>query len=99
MASETKPAYWIAHVKVTDEAAYSRYRGMAAEAVAAHGGKFVARGGRYRQMEGAERSWNTVAIFPSFDAAVGCYESDAYQAALEIARTAAERELVIVEAS
>jgi len=94
-----KAAYWIAHVKVTDGMAYSRYRDMAAKAVAAHGGRFVARGGRYRQMEGPERSWNTVAIFPSFEAAVQCYESHAYQAALTIARNAAERELVIVEAS
>jgi uncharacterized protein (DUF1330 family) len=94
-----KPAYWIAHVKVTDEAAYSQYRAMAAKAVAAHGGKFVARGGRYRQMEGPERSWNTVAIFPTFDAAVECYESQAYQQALSIALKSSERELVIVEAS
>jgi len=92
-----KPAYWIAHVSITDEVNYSKYRALAATAVGNHGGEFVARGGRYRQMEGQDRSWNTVAVFPNFDAAVSCYESDSYQAALEFARDSCERELVIVE--
>ncbi|MBZ8132695.1 DUF1330 domain-containing protein [Afifella sp. IM 167] len=93
-----REAYWIAHVTVTDEAQYAAYRKMAAEAVAAHGGKFLARGGRYRQMEGTDRPWNTVAVFPSFEKAVECYDSPAYQAAVKIAARASERELVIVEA-
>jgi len=96
--AEAKEAYWIAHVTVSDEAAYSEYRKMAAAAVAAHGGEFLARGGRYRQMEGRERPWNTVAVFPSFEEALQCYASPAYQAAVKIAARASERELVIVEA-
>lgn len=90
-------AYWIAHVSIHDEAAYSVYRQAAAAAVAGHGGRFVARGGRYRQMEGTDRPWNTVAVFPDFDAAIACYESAEYQAALVHARGAATRDLVIVE--
>ena len=92
-----KPAYWIAHVTITDEVTYSKYRILAADAVCSHGGEFIARGGRYLQMEGQDRSWNTVASFPNFDAAVSCYESVSYQAALEIARLSCVRELVIVE--
>ncbi len=94
---ETKSAFWIAHVTITDEDTYSQYRKLAAEIVSSHGGKFVARGGRYAQMEGTERSWNTVAVFPSFDEAVACYGSPEYQAALEIAKRSSKRELVIVE--
>ena len=90
-------AYWIAHVSIQDEEAYSVYRHAAAVAVARHGGRFVARGGRYGQMEGTERPWNTVAVFPDFDAAIACYESPEYQAALAHARGAATRDLVIVE--
>ncbi len=90
-------AFWIAHVTVTDEEAYARYAALAGPAIAAHGGAFLARGGRWRQMEGRERPRNVVARFPSFEDAVACYESDAYREALTHARDAAERELVIVE--
>lgn len=90
-------ALWIAHVTVTDPEAYGRYAQAAGPAIAAHGGVFLARGGRYRQMEGQERPRNVVARFPSFEAAVACYESREYQAALAHAKGASERDLVIVE--
>lgn len=92
-----KVAYWIAHVTITDVARYEKYRRMAFSAVTSHGGEFVARGGRFMQMEGPERTWNTVAVFPSFQAALDCYKSDAYQEALTISKTSSIRELVIVE--
>ena len=91
------PAYWIAHVTVTDEEAYGRYARGATEAIAAHGGEFLARGGRHVQLEGTDRARNVVARFPTLEAAEACYRSEAYQAALEHARGAAERDLVIVE--
>lgn len=90
-------ALWIAHVHVTDADAYGRYAKAAGPAIAAHGGVFLARGGRYRQMEGNDRARNVVARFPSFEAAVACYESSEYQAALQHAKGASERDLVIVE--
>lgn len=93
------PALWIAHVTVTDEEAYGRYAALATGAIADHGGEFIARGGRFVQLEGRERPRNVVARFPSVEAAEACYHSDAYQAALEHARGASERELMIVETS
>lgn len=90
-------ALWIAHVHVTDAEAYGRYAKEAGPAIAAHGGVFLARGGRYRQLEGSDRSRNVVARFASLEAAVACYESSEYQSALEHAKGAAERDLVIVE--
>ena len=91
------PAYWIAHVEVSDPEAYGRYAKLASEAIAAHGGRFLARGGRYLQLEGRDRARNVLAEFPSLEAAEACYRSPAYQAALAHARGAAERDLVIVE--
>jgi uncharacterized protein (DUF1330 family) len=91
------PAYWIAHVTVTDDAAYGRYAKLATEAIAAHGGRFLARGGRYRQLEGREHARNVLAEFPSLEAAEACYNSPAYQEALSHARGASTRDLVIVE--
>ena len=90
-------ALWIAHVTVTDEEAYGRYAAIATEAIASHGGTFLARGGRYRQMEGTDRPRNVVARFPSFEDAVACYESARYQEAVGIAASASTRDLVIVE--
>lgn len=90
-------ALWIAHVHVTDEAAYGEYAKRATVAIHAHGGHFMARGGRYEQLEGNDRSRNVVARFPSLEAAHDCYYSDAYQEAISFARGASERDLMIVE--
>lgn len=93
------PALWIAHVTVTDADAYGKYAELAGPAIAAHGGTFIARGGRFVQLEGKERPRNVVARFPSVEDAVACYHSEAYQAALNHARGASERELMVVETS
>ena len=90
-------ALWIAHVTVTDAEAYGEYAKLAGPAIAAYGGMFLARGSRYVQLEGNDRARNVVARFPSVEEAVACYRSAEYQAALDHARDAAERDLVIVE--
>ena len=90
-------AYWIAHVKVTDPEAYGRYAGLATAAIEGHGGRFLARSGRYVQLEGNDRARNVLAEFPSLEAAEACYRSAEYQAALAHAKGAAERDLVIIE--
>jgi uncharacterized protein (DUF1330 family) len=92
-------ALWIAHVTVTDDAAYAKYAAIATQAIAAHGGTFIARGGRFVQLEGRARPRNVVARFPSVEAAETCYHSDQYQGALAHARGASERELMIIETS
>lgn len=90
-------ALWIAHVTVTDEAAYAEYAMRATGAIAAHGGVFLARGGKFEQLEGQGRARNVVARFPSLQDAHECYHSDSYQEALIFARGASERELLILE--
>ncbi len=97
MAEAPKPAYWIAHVTVRDEAAYGEYARRAGPAIAAHGGAFLARGGAYVQLEGKDRARNVLARFPSLAEAEACYRSEAYQQALSFAKGASERDLVIVE--
>ncbi|MDQ2065548.1 DUF1330 domain-containing protein [Xinfangfangia sp. CPCC 101601] len=90
-------ALWIAHVNVIDAEAYGRYAALAGPAIAAHGGVFLARAGRYVQLEGNDRPRNVVARFPSLEKAVECYHSAAYQEALSHARGASERDLMVVE--
>ena len=90
-------ALWIAHVEVTDAEAYGRYAKLAGPAIAAHGGHFIARGARYLTLEGSERARHVVAVFPSLEAGEACYRSVAYQAALDHARGASVRDLILVE--
>lgn len=90
-------ALWIAHVHVTDEEAYAKYAVIATEAIEAHGGVFLARGGRYVQLEGNDRPRNVVARFPSVEQAVACYNSDRYKEGLAHAKGASERDLMVVE--
>lgn len=90
-------ALWIAHVHVINADAYARYATGATVAIAAHGGVFLARGGRHVQLEGNDRPRNVVARFPSVEAAVECYNSPEYQAALAHAKGASVRDLVVVE--
>lgn len=61
---------------------------------AAHGGKVLARGGRYQVMEGPEHFKRFVVIeFPDFESGVRCFESDEYNDAARAtaARTAPAR--------
>lgn len=90
-------ALWIAHVEVTDAEAYGRYAALAGPAIAAHGGVFLARGGRYVQLEGKDRPRNVVARFPSLEEGVECYHSAQYQAALAHAKGASVRDLMVLE--
>ncbi len=90
-------ALWIAHVEVTDAEAYGRYAALAGPAIAAHGGRFIARAARYVTLEGADRARHVVSVFPSLEAAEACYRSAEYQAALDHARGASLRDLVVVE--
>lgn len=89
---------WIAHVEVTDEETYGRYLPGASAAVAAHGGTFIARGGRYEQLEGHEYARNVVVRFDTYEDALACYHSEEYQAVVGLAIEGSNRTLVIVEA-
>lgn len=90
-------ALWIANVDVTDADEYAKYAPIATEAIAEHGGVFLARAGAYVQLEGRDRARNVVARFPSIEAAVACYNSEKYQAAVAHANKGAVRDLVVVE--
>jgi uncharacterized protein (DUF1330 family) len=76
------PAYWIARAKITDRVLYKKYTDRVPEIISRFGGKVLARGGRYRIMEGPEAFHRFVVIeFPTFEQAVACFESPEYQEA------------------
>lgn len=81
------PAYLSARVKVNDPVQFKKYTDLTPAIVKQHGGKVLAKGGRYRIMEGTEKFQRFVLIeFPSFEAAVKCIESDEYQQAAAFRR-------------
>lgn len=90
-------AYWIAHVTVTDPDAYKGYQTLAPAAFAAHGARFLARGGAHEVMEGPMLDRHVVIEFPSLAAARACYGSAEYQAAKARRDGAATAHVVIVE--
>ncbi|MBE3637679.1 DUF1330 domain-containing protein [Mangrovicoccus algicola] len=90
-------ALWITHVNVTNEEEYGKYVKLAGPALEKYGAKFLARGTRYKWMEGNERPRNVVLRFDSIEAAEACYNSPEYQHALSFAEGAAERDMVFVE--
>ena len=93
------PAYWIARAKITEPVAYKRYTDLVPDIISRFGGKVLARGGKYRIMEGPETFHRFIVIeFPSMDQAVACFESKAYQDAAVFRRDGAGIvENVIVE--
>lgn len=90
-------AYWIAHVTVTDPEAYTGYQALAPAAFAAHGARFLARGGAHEVLEGPALDRHVVIEFPSLAAARACYHSPEYQAAKARRDGAAMAHVVIVE--
>lgn len=91
-------AYIIAVVTVTKPDVYEGYRALAGDAVAKHGGRFLARGGKHEVLEGGFPGKRVVILeFPSFDKAKTFYDSPEYLAAREQRRGAADFNLLIVE--
>ena len=96
-----KPAYWIARSKILDEERYMEYARQAGSAFQALPGhpQMLARGGRFEILEGVKTFHRHVLVqYPSFDAALDFYHSEAYQRAARIRLDGAGvNELVIVE--
>ncbi len=89
--------YVIARVDILDPEAYGRYAAEATKAIAALGGRALARGGGFEALEGQARARNVVLEFDNYDAARAYYYSAEYQAARALRGGAAEIELVLVE--
>jgi uncharacterized protein (DUF1330 family) len=76
------PAYIIVDMKITDMEQYKQYMAAAPAAVAAAGGEYLVRGGRFEKMEG---DWKPARIamlrFPSYEKARAFYDDEMYRAA------------------
>jgi uncharacterized protein (DUF1330 family) len=76
------PAYVLVEIAVTDPQAYERYKALAEVSVAAHGGRYLVRGGRREQLEGSRTPARLVLLeFPSMERARAWWSSPEYEAA------------------
>jgi uncharacterized protein (DUF1330 family) len=89
--------YWIARVDVRDADAYAEYVKANAEPFARFGARFLVRGGAHEAPEGSARARNVVLEFPSYEAALACYQDAGYQKAMAIRAGASEGDLLIIE--
>jgi uncharacterized protein (DUF1330 family) len=93
------PAYWVARSKINDPVEYKKYTDLVPAIIRKHGGKVLARGGRYQIMEGPQKFHRFVVIeFPSLEQGVACFNSPEYQQAAAFRRNGSgEVETVLVE--
>ena len=91
-------AYVIADIRVNDPVQYEEYKRLAAPTVAAHGGKYIVRGGAAETLDGDWVPERVVVLeFPSAEQARQWWSSDAYEAAKVIRHSSAESRLILVE--
>jgi len=89
--------YWIARVDVTDPEKYKAYIAANAEPFKKYGANFLVRAGRFENPEGSSRTRNVVIEFPSYQAALDCWKSPEYQAAIKLRLPVSTIDLVIIE--
>lgn len=92
------PAYVIVETDVRDPEQYERYRAAAAAAIAAGGGRYIARGGELAVLEGDWRPKRIVVLeFEDLEAAKRWYDSPEYREAKQLRKGAATLQAVAVE--
>jgi uncharacterized protein (DUF1330 family) len=92
------PAYVIADVDVTDPTRYAEYRQRVPATVAAHGGRFLVRGGAHEVVEGDWQPHRLVVLeFPTLEQARRWYESEEYREPKAMRLAAARTNVVLVE--
>ncbi|MEJ8849769.1 DUF1330 domain-containing protein [Variovorax rhizosphaerae] len=89
--------YWIARVDVSDPEQYKAYIAANAEPFRKYGAHFLVRAGAFENPEGISRSRNVVIEFPSHQAALDCWKSPEYQAAMKLRTSVSTIDLVIIE--
>jgi len=91
-------AYWVAcYRSISNPDALAAYAKLAAPAIAAAGGRFLARGNPAKAYEAGLKERIVIIEFDSVERAVAAHDSEGYQAALKVFGKAAERDLRIVE--
>src|SRR5439155_24292618 len=91
-------AYWIAtYFSISNPDALAEYAKLAGPAIAAGGGRFLARGTAAKAYEKDVKQRVVLVEFDSVEKAAAAHDSSGYQAGLKVFDNAAERALRIIE--
>ena len=90
-------AYWIARVDVHNDEGYKAYAVANLAIFKKFGGRYVVRGGKLTCVEGQSRARNVVIEFPSYEAALACYNSPEYQANIKVRQPHSIADLIVIE--
>ena len=92
------PAYIIVEINVKDAETYERYKQLAPPSIAAHGGRYLIRGGKVETLEGAWQPKRFVMLeFPSAEQARAWWASPEYAPAKALRQASASTEMILVE--
>ena len=91
--------YVIAHVEVTDEAAFEKYRLQVPSVTESFGGQYLARGGKQEPLEGDILLGNRTVIirFDSYENAIEWYHSNEYTQLVKLRQAGSNGSLMVVE--
>lgn len=91
-------AYLIANITVTDRYGFERYRANVPAVIAAHGGRYIVRGGATEVVEG-DLDINRLIIleFPDMAALKRFYASPEYEPLLALRRSSTRSDVVFTE--
>ena len=89
--------YWISRVDISDPEGYKAYVAANAAAFAEFQGRFPVRGGKSEVVDGTSRQRNVVVEFPSYEAALACWNSPEYQSAYKLRANISVGDTVVVE--
>ena len=91
------PAYVVVDIDVTDPARYEEYKRLAPPAIAAYGGKYLARGGRVDVLEGTWQPGRLVILeFENAARAKAWLESPEYAPARAMRQASARTNMVVI---
>ena len=89
--------YWIGRVDVNNDEGYKAYAAANPAIFKKFGGRFVVRAGKFETPEGSSRKRNVVIEFPTYQAALDCYNSPEYQANIKVRQPHSTADIIIIE--
>jgi uncharacterized protein (DUF1330 family) len=91
-------AYVVVEIDVHDPEQYETYKQMAPSSIAAHGGRYLVRGGQVETLEGTWLPKRLVILeFPSMDQAKAWWSSTEYEEAKALRQAVTHSEMIVVE--
>ena len=89
-------AYWIAlYKRIDSQENLKNYGAKVTGIIKSYGGKPLVRGGKFETLEGETYPRTVIWEFPSYEKALECYHSEAYQEAWSYAKETTNRNLQI----